>query len=68
MIYVDTRDFNKKVVDVKQEARTNEMISPAWIWMSCGAFIGLIASCIKTQKDNMRPRIGRYRNAKKGKE
>ena len=67
MVYVDTREFKKKCDDITEESKTGQLLSPAWVWMSCGAMIGLLASCIKRHTQTVEPIIGRYTSTKKGK-
>lgn len=55
-IHVDELDTKAK--EIIQDVKDKEIRSPAWIWMACGAFIGLMASCIK--KPIVKPIVGTY--------
>ena len=62
MIHVDKREFKTKVNALAEEATTRELKNPAWVWMACGAFAGLVASCIKFHKPVVKPIVGAYTN------
>lgn len=64
MIRLDQEDLNKKSSEVIQDVKDQEIRSSAWVWMGLGALSGLILSCVKFKKREVKPVLGSYSRKK----
>ena len=64
MIRIDQEDLNKKTSEVIQDVKDQEIKSAAWVWMGLGALGGLILSCVKFKKREVKPILGSYTRKK----
>ena len=46
-MHIDKKEFDMKCKEIARDVRRGEATSPAWAWMTIGAALGFIASCIK---------------------
>jgi len=63
MVIFDRKEFDSKCKAVMMDVRKGEATSPAWVWMTIGAALGFIASCLKLHKEDELPKFKAERKA-----
>jgi hypothetical protein len=52
MVHIDKKEFDIKCKEVLRDVKLGEATSTAWIWMTAGAALAFIASCLKFKRTN----------------
>ena len=62
-IYIDRREFDSKCKELIRDIKKGEATSPTWLWMTAGAALAFIASCIKFKEKKIGPTFKSERKA-----
>ena len=55
----DSNEMERKVKELSKDLEKGEFTTTTWIWIICGGFLGLAASCLKFTQKNIKPILAR---------
>lgn len=61
-MYFSEKKFKKQCDELIDDIENEQLSSPAWVWISMGALLGLIARCIRIIPKEGKPILANVRN------
>jgi hypothetical protein len=60
-MFFDRNDFDCRCKEVISDVNNQKITSPAWGWITVGAAMGFIASCLRIKRKETKPILASYK-------